>query len=321
MKMTKKFSPRPVQGLVFGDMNSRSDGISEDCLYLNTWTPAKRDSRDLPVLVYFHGGGFVAGDASEPRYDGEAMAKEGVVVVSVNYRLGVFGFLSHPELSAEAPYQASGNYGLLDQTLALRWVKENIASFGDNPNQVTIAGESAGSISVSYQMASPLSRNLVHGAIGESGAGINPTLFPVSLQEAEKTGVEFLAKSGIKSITEARKMSAKDLFEIYQESGRFGFPAVIDGYLLPKSLPEIFRAGEQAQIPLLLGWNSAEIPGEGFMQDKPYTKEAFVENVKLAYPENAEEVLALCAHETPYQVEYSATDLASDRFIVYSTWK
>ena len=321
VKETKRFSPRPVQGLVFGDMNSWSDGVSEDCLYLNVWTPAKRNSKDLPVLVYFYGGGFVAGDASEPRYNGESMAKEGVVVVTVNYRLGVFGFLAHPELSAEAPYKASGNYGLLDQALALQWVKENIAAFGGNPNQVTIAGESAGSISVSYQMASPLSRDLIHGAIGESGAGINPTLAPVSLREAEETGKEFFEKAGIQSIRQARNMSAKDLFEVYQESGRFGFPVVIDGYLLPKTLPEIFRAGEQAQVPLLLGWNSAEIPGAAFMQGKPYTKENFIEKVIEAYPKDSDLVLSLYAHETPEEVEYSATDLASDRFIVYSTWK
>lgn len=321
VRMTKKFSARPVQGLVFGDMNSMSDGVSEDCLYLNVWTPAKRNSKDLPVLVYFYGGGFVAGDASEPRYHGESMAKKGVVVVTINYRLGIFGFLAHPELSAEAPYKASGNYGLLDQALGLQWVKDNIAAFGGNPNQVTIAGESAGSISVSYQMASPLSRNLIHGAIGESGAGINPTLFPVALEEGEKIGEEFMKKAEVKSITEARKMSAKDVFECYQESGRFGFPVVIDGYLLPKSLPEIFRAGDQAQVPLLLGWNSAEIPGQVFMSGKPYTREAFVEKVKETYPDHAEEVLALYPHGSPEEVELSATDLASDRFIVYSTWK
>lgn len=321
IKSTKKFGPRPVQGLVFGDMNSMSDGVSEDCLYLNVWTPAKRNSKDLPVLVYFYGGGFVAGDASEPRYNGESMAKEGVVVVTVNYRLGVFGFLAHEELSAEAPYKASGNYGLLDQALALKWVNENIFAFGGNPNQVTIAGESAGSISVSYQMSSPLSKNLIHGAIGESGAGINPTLFPEPLKDAEKIGKEFLEKAGVKTIAEAKKMSAKDVLEIYQESGRFGFPVVIDGYLLPKSLPEIFRAGEQAQIPLLLGWNSAEIPGQSLLQDKPYTKEEFVNKVKEIYPKHWEEVLALYPHGTSEQVEYSATDLASDRFIVYSTWK
>ncbi len=321
VKETKGFGPRPVQGLVFGDMNSWSAGVSEDCLTLNVWTPAKRNSKDLPVLVYFYGGGFVAGDASEPRYNGESMAKKGVVVVTVNYRLGVFGFLAHPELSAGSAYKASGNYGLLDQALALQWVKDNIAAFGGNPNQVTIAGESAGSISVSYQMASPLSKGLIHGAIGESGAGIHPTLAPVSLSEAENTGREFLAKAGVNSIAEARKMSAKDLLEIYQEDGRFGFPVVIDNYFLSKTLPEIFGAGEQAQVPLLLGWNSAEIPGMAFMQGQPYTKEAFIAKVKETYPENWEEVLGLYPHGTEEEVEVSATDLASDRFISYSTWK
>lgn len=195
--VTKKFGPRPVQGVVFGDMKSRSAGVSEDCLYLNVWTPAKRDQKNLPVLVYFYGGGFVAGDGSEPRYDGEAMAKKGIVVVTVNYRLNIFGFFAHPELSAEAPYKASGNYGLLDQAAGLKWVQKNIAAFGGDPKKVTIAGESAGSISVSYQMASPLAKDLIAGAIGESGAGINPTLAPVSLAEAEKTGLEFAKKRGI----------------------------------------------------------------------------------------------------------------------------
>ncbi len=321
VKETKDFGPRPVQGLVFGDMNSWSDGVSEDCLTLNVWTPSKRNSKDLPVLVYFYGGGFVAGDASEPRYNGESMAKKGVVVVTVNYRLGVFGFLAHPELSAEASYKASGNYGLLDQALALQWVKDNIAAFGGNPNHVTIAGESAGSISVSYQMASPLSKNLIHGAIGESGAGIRPTLAPVSLSEAENTGKEFLTNAGVNSIADARKLSAKDLLEIYQESQRFGFPVVIDHYFLPKTLPEIFAAGEQAQVPLLLGWNSAEIPGAAFMQGQPSTKDAFIAKVKEVYPEQWEEVLGLYPHDTPQDVEWAATNLASDRFISYSTWK
>jgi len=149
VKQTKKFGPRPMQTVVFGDMNSRSDGVSEDCLYLNVWTPAKRNTKDLPVLVYFYGGGYVAGDASEPRYDGESMAKKGIVVVTPNYRLNIFGFFAHPELSAESPYKASGNYGLLDQVAALQWVQKNIAAFGGDPKKVTIAGESAGSISVS----------------------------------------------------------------------------------------------------------------------------------------------------------------------------
>lgn len=320
VKETKDFGPRSVQRLVFGDMNSRSNGVSEDCLYLNVWTPASRNTKNLPVLVYFFGGGFVAGDGSEPRYDGENMAKEGIVVVTINYRLGIFGFLAHPELSAEAPYKASGNYGLLDQTLALQWVQENIAAFGGDPKKVTIAGESAGSISVSYQMASPLSKNLIAAAIGESGAGIT-ALAPTPLKEAEQVGVEFLEKFGIKSIAEARKLPTRDLYEMYNESGRFGFPVVQDGYLIPKSLTDIFNAKEQAQVPLLLGWNTQENPGMAFMQGLPYTKENFITKVKQAYPNDFEEVLKLYAHETEDQVAYSAMDLAGDRFISYSTWK
>lgn len=321
VKQTKKFGPRPVQGIVFGDMHSRSDGLSEDCLYLNVWSPAKSKQTSLPVLVYFYGGGFVAGDGAEPRYDGESMAKKGIVVVTVNYRLGVFGFLAHPELSAEAAYKASGNYGLLDQQFALKWVQKNIAAFGGDPKKVTIAGESAGSISVSYQMASPMSKDLIEGAIGESGAGINPTLAPVPLKEAEQTGLDFAKKAGYPALAQLRNLSTKELFEIYQESKRFGFPVVIDNYFLPATLPEIFAAKKQAMVPLLAGWNSAEIPGGAFMQGKPYTKEAYEERVKKEYPNNYEEVLKLYPADNEKDVEYSATALASDRFIAYSTWK
>jgi para-nitrobenzyl esterase len=321
VKETKKFSARPMQTVVFGDMNSRSNGVSEDCLYLNVWTPAKRNTKDLPVLVYFFGGGFVAGDASEPRYDGEAMAKKGIVAVTVNYRLNIFGFFAHPELSAEAPYKASGNYGLLDQAAALKWVQKNIAAFGGDPKKVTIAGESAGSISVSAQMASPLSRNLIAGAIGESGAGINPTLAPVPLAEAEKAGAEFAKNAGYPTLAKLRALSAREVYEIYNESKRFGFPTVIDGYFYPKTITQIFNAKEQAQVPLLLGWNSAEIPGGAFMFGQPYKDEAYIARVKKEYPNDYEEVLKLYPHGSEKEIELSATALASDRFIAYSTWK
>ncbi len=318
---TKDFGPRPVQGIVFGDMNSRSNGLSEDCLYLNVWTPAKRNTTGLPVLVYFFGGGFVAGDGSEPRYDGAAMAKKGIVVVTVNYRLNIFGFFAHPELSKEASYKASGNYGLLDQHAGLKWVQKNIAAFGGDPKKVTVAGESAGSISVSAQMASPLSKNLIAGAIGESGAAINPTLAPVPLAEAEKTGLEFAENAGYTTLAQLRALSTRDLYEIYHESKRFGFPTVVDGYFYPKTVPEIFNAKEQAQVPLLLGWNSAEIPGGAFMQGLPGTEENFVKKVKEAYPNDHAEVLKLYPHASEKEIEWAATNLASDRFIAYSTWK
>ena len=321
VKQTKKFGPRPMQTIVFGDMNSRSDGVSEDCLYLNVWTPAKRNTKALPVLVYFYGGGNVAGDASEPRYDGESMAKKGIVVITCNYRLNIFGFFSHPGLSKESPYKASGNYGLLDQVAALKWVQKNIAAFGGDPKKVTIAGESAGSISVSYQMASPLAKNLIAGAIGESGAGINPTLAPVPLAEAEKTGDEFAKKAGFTTIAQLRALSTRDVYEIYNESRRFGFPVVIDGYFLTKTIPQIFNAKEQAQVPLLVGWNSAEIPGQAFMFGQPYKEENFVNRVKAEYPKDFEEVLKLYPHSNEKEIEISATQLSSDRFISYSTWK
>jgi para-nitrobenzyl esterase len=321
VKPAKQFGPRPMQKLVFGDMSSRSNGLSEDCLYLNLWTPAKRNTQGLPVLVYFYGGGNVAGDGSEPRYDGEAMAKKGIVVVTCNYRLNIFGNFAHPELSAEAPYKASGNYGYLDQLAALQWVQKNIAQFGGDPKKVTIAGESAGSIAVSYQMASPLSKGLIAGAIGESGAGISPTMAPVPLAEAEKQGAEFAKNAGAPTLRQLRALPTRDLYELYDESKRFGFPVVLDGYFLPKYLPQIFAAREQAQVPLLVGWNSAEIPAGAFMYGKPNTPANFIERAKAEYPDTHQELLKLYPHSNEQEVELSATALASDRFIAYATWK
>lgn len=321
VKITKAFGPRPVQINVFGDMKSRSAGLSEDCLYLNVWAPTEIADAKLPVLVYYYGGGNAAGDASEYRYDGASMAKKGMVVVTTNYRLNVFGNMAHPELSAESPYGASGNYGSLDQVAALEWVKSNIAAFGGDPEKITIAGESAGSVGVSTLMASPLSRDLLAGAIGESGAGIFPTMAPVELKQAEQLGVDFVAKAGYSSISEMRALSTKSIYEAFKASGLFGFPLVIDNHFLPASLPEIFEKGQQAQIPLLLGWNSAEIPGMAFMQGAAYTPDNFIAKVKEAYPKRHKEVLEVYPHATDKEVEFSATALASDRFIVYSTWK
>jgi para-nitrobenzyl esterase len=322
VKQTKKFGPRAVQGIVFGDMKSRSEGVSEDCLYLNVWTKAKNNTANQPVLVYFFGGGFVAGDGAEPRYDGESMAKKGIVVVTVNYRLNIFGFFAHPELSKESPYKASGNYGLLDQVAALKWVQQNIGAFGGNPKKVTIAGESAGSIAVSYQMASPLAKHLFAGAIGESGAGIKPTMAPVSLAEAEKGGAAFAQKAGYTTLAQLRKLSTKEVFEMYQDSKQFGFPVVIDGYFLPASIPEIFAAKKQAMVPLLAGWNSAEIPAGAFMYGAPpFSNEAYIGRLKKEYPNDYETVLKLYPGDSDRQIELSATALASDRFIAYSTWK
>src|SRR5476651_2015957 len=184
LRKADHFGPQAMQRAIYSDMIFRSDGKSEDCLYLNVWTPAKSAKEKLPVLVYFYGGGFIAGDGSEGRYDGEALAKRGIVTLTVNYRLGIFGFLAHQELTKESPHHSSGNYGLMDQHAALVWVQKNIAAFGGDPDKVTIAGESAGSMSVSAQVASPLSKGLFRGAIGESGAVLG-NLSPKPLADVE----------------------------------------------------------------------------------------------------------------------------------------
>ncbi|HQF47110.1 MAG TPA: carboxylesterase family protein [Flavobacterium alvei] len=321
IKQTKKFGPRAVQSNIFGDMSHRSDGISEDCLYLNVWSPAKSSDEKLPVLVYFYGGGFAAGDGSENRYDGENMAKKGIVTLTVNYRLGIFGFFSHPELTKESPNHASGNYGFLDQNAALKWVQANISKFGGDPKRVTIAGESAGSISVSVQMASPLSKNLVAGAIGESGASIFPTLAPIPLAEAEKTGLEFGQKIGVKTLKDLRSMSTLELYQKSMGTSLGVFKSTIDGYFMPKSLPEIFESKQQAMVPLLLGWNSEEMTYLALTMGKGLTNESYAAKIKELYGDKAEEVLKLYPAGTPEVTEQSATDLAGDRFIAYSTWK
>lgn len=316
------FGYNPMQKKVFGDMGFRSQGMSEDCLYLNVWKPAKAGATKLPVLVYFYGGGFVAGDGSEARYDGESMAKRGIIALTVNYRLGVFGFMAHPELSKESPHHSSGNYGLLDQNAALRWVRANIAKFGGDPNRVTIAGESAGSIAVSAQMVSPLSKDLIAGAIGESGAMIKPTLAAIPLTDAEANGAKFGEKIGAASLSALRALSAVELLE---DAAKPGTPPVtsgtVDGYFLTKKPAESFAAGEQAKVPLLVGWNNAEIPFQAVMYGKEPTPENYLAQLKMFYGDKADEVLKLYPGGDEQQVIKSATELASDRFISYSTWK
>ncbi|MXN89979.1 carboxylesterase family protein [Flavobacterium sp. Sd200] len=316
------FGNYPMQKNVFGDMIFRAPKMSEDCLYLNVWTPAKKPTEKLPVLVYFYGGGFVAGDGSENRYDGESLATRGIVTVTLNYRLGIFGFFSHPELTKESPNQSSGNYGLLDQNAALLWVKKNIAAFGGDPDRITIAGESAGSISVSAHMVSPLSKNLIAGAIGQSGAMINPTYEAILLSDGEAVGDRVFAKSGITSIAEMRKVTAEKLLEIGSDPFiDFKPRAVVDGYFLPNLPSAIFAVGEQAKVPLLVGWTSAEMPYTAFMQGQFPSPENYKKVVKERFGDKSDELLSLYPGNTVGEVVASATALASDTFIVYSTWK
>lgn len=312
------FEAKPMQANVFGDMNSRSEGMSEDCLYLNIWAPAGKGP--FPVLVYFYGGGFIAGDASEPRYDGESMARNGIVAITVNYRLGIFGFLAHPELSAEAPYKASGNYGLLDQTAALQWVKKNINVFGGDPSRITIAGESAGSISVSAQMASPLAKNLLAGAIGESGS-ILGALQAVPLAQGEETGRQFAQSVGVSSLAALRNMCADSLLNAATKFGAFRFSATVDGYFFPESPFAIYASGKQAQVPLLAGWNNEEMNYRMVLGNEKPTVTAYEQAVRRLYGAVAEEALRHYPATHDAAVEAAATALAGDRFIAWSTWK
>lgn len=315
-----KFGPRAMQLPVFGDMNFRSEGMSEDCLYLNVWTPAKSENERLPVMVYIYGGGFIAGDGSEPRYDGESMARKGIVTLTVNHRLNVFGFMAHPELSKESPKQASGNYGLLDQYAALRWVQENIKAFGGDPQKVTIAGESAGSVSVSALMASPLSKNIIAGAIGESGS-ILGALPATSLDDGERIGLKFATLVGAKSLSELRAIPAEQLLQATGKQGSPRFSPTVDGYFFPKQPIEIFRAGEQSQVPLLLGWNSEEASYRWLLGNEDATPENYAKVVREQYGEKANDVLRLYPGNSKDQVMKSGNDLAGDRFIAFSTWK
>lgn len=323
VRKADKFGPRAMQLPIFGDMDFRSDGMSEDCLYLNVWTRAKPGRARLPVLVYFYGGGFVAGDGSEPRYDGESMAKKGIVTVTVNYRLGVFGFFAYPELTKESPHHASGNYGLLDQHAALVWVQRNIAAFGGDPKRVTIAGESAGSISVSAQMASPLSKDLIAGAIGESGSIIG-ALSAVPLAEAERAGTKFAANLGrgdTPSLAVLRSMSAEQLLEATGKPGVPWFRPAVDGYFFPKDPPEIFASGEQAHVPLLAGSNSEEMSSGAVLAGAKPTVENYRKALERLYPGKGGEVFRLYPAANENEVLDAAQDLAGDRFISHSTWK
>ena len=312
------FGAHPVQSVQYGDMIFRDAGPSEDCLTLNVWCPTADPGAKLPVMVWIYGGGFQGGGSSEARHDGHNLAKKGVIVVSMNYRLGVFGFLAHPALTGESEHHASGNYGLLDQAAALAWVRRNIAAFGGDPQRLTIFGESAGSFSVSALMASPLSRDLVQGAIGESGAFFRKTLAALSLDEAEKNGLKLAESIGAPSLADLRAKSVDDLLKAVKATGAPHFGPVVDGWYLPKPVHEIYAAGEQAHVPLLAGWNADE---HSTAESNSTTVETFIKEAKKQFGEDAEKFLALYPATSLTETHASAAALASDQFIASATWR
>ncbi len=319
VRQAKEFGPNPMQTNVFGDMAFNTKKMSEDCLYLNIWSPAKSAADKLPVFIYFNGGGLIAGSGSEPRYAGDIMAHEGIVCITANYREGIFGFYSNPELSSETSYKGSGNYGHMDQAAAIKWVKDNIAAFGGDPDHITIMGESAGSGSVSALMASPMSKGLIAQAMGSSGSVLVAKNI-MKLSDAEKAGVETMKKMGCKSIKEMRALSAEELLK--RSQGGIHWGNVVDGRFFTESPVEVYRKGQQAQVPLLVGGNNLEFPVMWRMQGKPATRAALKEMAKAYYGDRTDEVMAAFginndadANSTP------GNNLSAAMFIDYSTWK
>jgi len=315
------FGARCMQSPVFSDMVFRDPGGSEDCLTLNVWTPSKPANDKLPVMVWIYGGGFVAGATSEQRQDGTVLARQNVVVVSMNYRLGIFGFFVHPQLAVESGRNSAGNYGLLDQVAALHWVQENIAGFGGDPSNVTIFGESAGSFSVSALMASPLAKGLFHKAIGESGGAFSSSglrFEPLQMRE-EKDSKLASSTLGVSTLSELRAIPAQKLLDaFFKPDGDFDFGPNIDGYFLPQSAPEIFAAGKQNDVPLLAGWNRDE--GNSSPAQKP-TLETLKATAQKEFGDKADEFLRLYRAENDAQAARAIKDFAGDRFIAWSAWR
>ena len=253
--------------------------ISEDCLYLNVWAPQKNQKKKA-VLVYFYGGGFRSGGTACPIYDGEAMAQKDIIFVSVNYRVGIFGFLAHPELSAEAPYKSSGNYALLDMIAGLQWIQANIAAFGGDPKNVTIAGQSAGAFAVNFLCASPLAKGLFKGAIAESGGSVMPSPIrpAITRQQAEEMGTKFAADLHVNSLAELRNLPAET---IQKASGGLSAPYT-DGYVMPISIRDTYLQGKQNDVALLMGWNQ-----EDRLMGKPLGEEAYKGQLATRYKTNA----------------------------------
>ncbi len=315
----KQFGDDPMQPNIFGDMSFRGPGRSEDCLYLNIWTTAATTDEALPVLIYFNGGGLMAGSGSEPRYDGAAIAKEGVIGVTANYREGVFGFFAHPELTAASDYKGSGNYGFLDQVAAIKWVKENIAAFGGNPDRITIVGESAGSFSVSLLMCSPLSKGLIAGAMLSSGAEVIP-YNPTSQADADAAGAALLKDAGIASLADAMALNADSLQKILPPKGMAN--VVLDGYFMKESADAVFEKGQQAQVPLLAGWNSLEAHPAQMLQGQAPTLQNFKNALKGRFGDMTDEILTAYGITADEDVlSQKGLDLASDLFTGFPTWK
>jgi len=319
VRQTSEFGHHCMQGTVYGPPDFPDSGPSEDCLVLNVLAPVTRESGKLPVMVWIHGGGLAAGAGSRANADGASLAQHGVIVVSINYRLGIFGFLVHPELAKESGHNSTGNYGFLDQLAALHWVHDNIAAFGGDPGNVTIFGNSAGAQSVNALMASPLAKGLFQKAIAQSGSVFAEFADSMAARmEADPKLVK--EKLGVSTLAELRAVTAEKLLKTFGDAPvALKFQNVdADGYLLPEPVAAIFAAGKQNDVPLLVGWNHDEAgfqfrgrpPGPGWMR----------QTAQKDFGDQSDKFLKLYPIDTDETARRSALDYTSDRFVSLTTW-
>ncbi len=321
IRAVTQWGARCYQSQRLGDMDPLNPLMSEDCLYLNVWAP--KNAKALPVMVWIHGGSNLNGAASQPEFDAAAWARRGVLVVSLNYRLDVFGFMAHPELTAESGTQSSGNYGLLDQIAALKWVQRHIDQLGGDPHNVTILGESAGAIDVSLLLVSPLSKGLFHKAVGQSGSALVPMgmFSPRPLAVGEAHGLRMADALGAKSLAQMRQASAAEVLAASGKQPSIVGLGVIDGHVVPDLPARLMAQGHGADVPLLLGANANE--GSLFVARMPIppNKAAYEALLQIQFKDQSEQALALYpAGAQGEQLKDAFSDLIGDQIIGYGTW-
>ena len=282
-----------------------SPPMSEDCLYLNVWTGADTVAERRPVMVYFFGGLFTEGAGSIPLYDGDALAQKGAVVVTMNYRLGPYGFFAHPALTADSPHQASGNYGLADMVASLRWVQSNIAAFGGDPSNVTVFGQSAGAMAIGSLVTSPETKGLIHRAIGQSGSwmGLGPSAAMTTRQRVEEAGLKAATDAGVTTLEQLRAMSTADVTAKFRSAGM-----IVDGWIIPEDPSAVFAAGRQNPVDVLVGSNRDDLS----FAPQNATPEQFEQRGRARWGELADEYLYLYPHATDEEASKSQADSSND---------
>jgi len=323
LRSATEWGPRCVQSSRLGNLDPLNARMDEDCLYLNVWTGTRSTNDKLPVMVWIHGGSNLNGAGSQPEYDGAGLARKGVVVVTINYRLDVFGFLAHPELTKESGTNSSGNYGLLDQIAALKWVQKYIGAFGGDPTQVTVFGQSAGAFNISLLMASPLTKGLFARAIGQSGGALTPiaSFGPKPLKLGEQEGIKFTETLGAKSLTEMRAKSAQHLLDAAVARPMiYGF-GVVDGWVVREHPASAYAHGRYNDVPLLVGWNVDEGTLFAARVQFPVDAPPYAERIRAQFKDKADRILTLYPPgSTPADEFASFAALLGDEIIDYGAW-